>query len=118
MDKNQKKCNLFSGKFILEQFRKFGSAMEQKHEMTFWIYFPSENKAQQAGIHAKNAGLNPQIIPPRNESFDSQWLCLLYCSHVPDEEILDGITGFCIDLASDYGGVYDGWESRLELNNN
>ena len=115
MKLNSHKVNPYSGEFILEQLRRFGSGVNRKHEVSFWLYFPSENLSQQAGARAEIAGLKPKISPPLKDSHDSLWLCLLYCPHVLDESILDGISRFCTDLASEFNGVYDGWEASLEL---
>ncbi|MBL7993958.1 ribonuclease E inhibitor RraB [bacterium] len=48
-------------------------------------------------------------------SVDDQWLCLLACPQVPDEALIDGVIQFCIDLASNLGGEFDGWESPLYI---
>ena len=104
-----------SGAFILDQLQKSGSDLNRKHEMSFWLYFPSKKSAQQAARRAKAAGLKPEISPPLENSSDSKWLCLLYCPHVPDETLLDGISLFCAELAAKFNGNFDGWESSLEL---
>ena len=104
-----------SGEFILEQLRKCGSNVNREHEVSFWLYFPSEDLAQQAAQRAESTGLKPEVSPPLNDSSDPKWLCLLYCPHVPDESLLDGISQFCTDLASEFNGNFDGWEASLEL---
>ncbi|MCF7804660.1 MAG: ribonuclease E inhibitor RraB [Candidatus Marinimicrobia bacterium] len=104
-----------SGEEILEQLRRFGSDVNRKHEMTFWLYYPSEDLASRAAVKAKSSGLHPEIAPPIENSPHDSWLCLLYCPHVPDELILDGVIEFCEQLAEEFSGTYDGWEARLEL---
>ena len=115
MNKKIPEINPYSGKFILEQIQRFGSDVNRKHEISFWLYFPNKDSAQQAARRAKSAGLKPEVSPPLKKSRDSKWLCLLYCPHVPDEVLLDGISQFCTQLASEFNGMYDGWESSLEL---
>ncbi len=104
-----------SGKFILNQLREFGSDVNHKHEFSFWLYFPSEDLAQQAARRAEITGLKPEVSPPLEDLPDSKWLCLLYCPHIPDESILDGIGQFCEELASEFNGNFDGWETRMEF---
>ena len=104
-----------SGAFILEQLQKSGSHLDRKHEVSFWLYFPTEEPARQAARCAQSAGLKPEVSPPLKDSSDSKWLCLLYCPHIPDEGLLDGISAFCNRLASEFHGKFDGWESSLEL---
>lgn len=104
-----------SGKFILEQLQRFGSDVDRKHEVSFWLYFPSEDSAQQAARRAESVGLKPEVSPPLKDLPDSNWLCLLHCPHVPDEGLLDGISLFCTELASEFNGKLDGWEASLEI---
>lgn len=110
-----KEVNPYSGSFVLKQLQRFGSDVNCKHEMSFWLYFPSEELAQQAAHRAEAAGLKPEVSPPLKDLRNSQWLCLLYCPHVPDEGLIDSISKFCTDLASEFKGKYDGWEASLEL---
>ena len=115
MNKDMEIVNPNSGTSILEQLQRFGSDVNRKHEVSFWLYFHSEESARQAAHCAEATGLKPEVTPPLKDSSDSKWLCLLYCPHVPDESLLDGIGQFCTKLASDFNGTFDGWETRLEL---
>ena len=115
MNENEKVINPNSGAFILEQLQRFGSDVNRKHEVSFWLYFPTKVSAQQAAHRAEAAGLNPEISPPLKDSSASNWLCLLYCPHVPDESLLDGISQFCTGLALEFKGQFDGWEASLKL---
>lgn len=100
-----------SGSFLIGQLNRFGSDLDAKHEITFWLYFPTADIARQAGERAEETGLSVEIVA----SVDNQWLCLLACSHVPDETLIDGVMKFCMDLASEFGGQFDGWESPLHI---
>jgi hypothetical protein len=115
MVENTEPTNPNSGKFILEQLQRCGSVVTRTHEVTFWLYFPTRKLAEQAGQRAEEAGLKPEISPPLKDVSDPKWLCLLYCPHIPDESILDGISDFCEELAADFDGKFDGWEAGLEL---
>ncbi len=97
-----------SGEFILEQLKQMGSDIKLTHEFSFWLYFPEEDLANRAGEKAEKAGFQVDISPPLKDFKNSQWLCLLYCPHIPDEELLDGISDFCYKLADEFGGKYDG----------
>ena len=115
MTDEENAVNPYSGNFILEQLQRFGSDVNCKHDMTFWLYFPNKNSAEQAAHRAKKTGLKPKVSPPLKNSPCSEWLCLLYCPHIQDETILDGISEFCTQLATEFNGEYDGWEAKLEL---
>jgi hypothetical protein len=105
-----------SGEFILEQLQRFGSNVNREHEVSFWLYFQSEDSAQKAARRSERTELKAEVSPPLKDLPDGKWLCLLYCPHVPDEGLLDGISQFCTELASEFNGQFDGWEARLELN--
>ena len=107
--------DLSSGDFILRHLQKYGSNLSVTHDLTYWLYFPKKSLANKAAKRATLAGLKPEILPPLEKMENPRWLCLLHCPHKPDENILDGIMEFCIKLASDFDGFFDGWESRLEL---
>lgn len=115
MNQDASENNPHSGAFILEQLQRFGSDVNRKHEVSFWLYFPGEAAARQAARRGASTGLQAEVSPPLKGIEDSAWLCLLYCPHVPDESLLDGISNFCNDLALEFGGKYDGWEASLEL---
>ncbi len=115
MSEDHETNNPNAGSFILEQLRESGSNLDEKHEVTFWIYFPSKLQADEAARRADEAGLHPEVSESTSDDAEQKWLCLLHCAHIPDESILDGIDAFCTQLAEDFNGKFDGWEARLEL---
>ena len=107
--------NPYSGEFVLDFLKKWGSDINRKHEFTFWLYFPDEKQARKAGKKAETSGFKAEISPPLEGMKKPEWLCLLYCPHIPDEELMDGIAGYCMELANEFNGKYDGWETMMEL---
>jgi len=107
--------DLSSGVYISQHLQKYGSDLSVTHDLTYWLYFKKESLANKAAKRATLAGLKPEVLPPLEKVENPRWLCLLHCPHKPDENILDGLMEFCIKLASDFDGFFDGWESRLEL---
>jgi len=107
--------NPTSGQVILDQLQRFGSDLTRTHDVSFWLYFPSEEAARQAAREAEYTGLSAEVTPPIPDSSNSMWLCLLHCPHIPDESILDGICRLCDQLVAQFHREFDGWESRLEL---
>ena len=103
----------FSGKTILTQLKRSGSNLDSKHEVSFWLYFPDERRARQAARWAEETGLTVEVSSPLKESEDSQWLCLLYCPHIPDESLLDGVSQFCVDLALEFNGKFPEYPNNI-----
>lgn len=63
MNQENDSINPNAGEFILSQLEQFGSNLKRKHEVTFWLYFPSEASARNAARRAENAGLKPDVSP-------------------------------------------------------
>ena len=84
MSNDDKIIEPYSGEFILKHLQKFGSDTDEKHEFTFWLYFPTEEHARKAGQRAEKAGFEADVSPPLEKFPDSGWLCLLFLPHVPD----------------------------------
>ncbi len=99
----------YSGESVIQQLKRFGSNLDEKHEMSFWLYFPEEKTARRAADRAKKTGLSTEVV----RSVDNRWLCLILCPHAPDEALIDAVMEFSIGLASEFGGEFDGWESSL-----
>ena len=76
MSNDNKIFDPYSGGFILEHLQRFGSDINQGHEFTFWLYFPTEELAQQAGKRAEEAGFKADISTPLEKFPDSGWLYL------------------------------------------
>ncbi len=115
MDEILENKNPDSGGFVLEFLKKWGSDVNRKHEFTFWLYFPEEEQARKAGRKAEDSGFGTEILPPLEDMKNPAWLCLLYCPHIPDEELMDGIINYSKELAREFNGKFDGWETMIEL---
>jgi hypothetical protein len=115
MNDQSESAILYTGKFILEHLRRFGSNLNRKHQISFWMYFPEEQLAHDAASRAKSTGLEVEVSPPIKEDKDCDWLCLLYYPHIPDEILLEQVSQFCVELTSQFSGKFDGWEASLEL---
>jgi regulator of RNase E activity RraB len=100
-----------SGEFILAQLGRFGSDAHAKHEISFWLYFDEREQADRAAARIRQTGLRTEISKAAS---DESWLCLVFCPHIPDEQILDGVIRLLGEVTEQFNGVFDGWESSLE----
>jgi len=102
-----------SGSFILDQLCGAGSNMGREHEFSFWMYFPTEERANQARGRLESMGFEVHISPPLPDYTD--WLCLAYARLIPNESQLEDLSRRLQTLTAEYCGRYDGWESELHL---
>lgn len=96
-----------SGAFILEQLERFASNFDEVNDATFWLYFKDELAGHQAAQHGRDAGLQAEVTPAAAKRA-KQWLCPFCCPHLPDETIPDNVDSFCLNLAGEFGGTFDG----------
>ena len=96
---------------VLEQLRAAGSDLSKPHEMEFFLYFPSEEAAQQAGSKLETEGFDGEV---RSASDRAAWVCLVYRQMVPERTKLAALRKRFNTLTRELGGEYDGWETKIE----
>lgn len=95
---------------VLEQLRAAGSDLSKPHEMEFYLYFPTEEAAQQAGMKLEVDGFDGEVRRAPNRA---DWLCLVYKQMVPERAKLAALRKRFNALARELGGEYDGWETSI-----
>ena len=91
---------------VLAQLRKAGSNLSKPHKIEFFLYFPSEAVANEAGARAKQAGFDVDV---RRAAKGPDWLCFATKTMVPQLAALQRIRREFDALAASLGGEYDGW---------
>lgn len=96
---------------VLEQLRAAGSDLSKSHEIEFFLYFPSEKAAEQAGLKLETEGFAGEV---RDTPDRAKWLCLVYRQMVPERTKLAALRKRFNTLTRELGGEYDGWETKIE----
>ena len=96
---------------VLEQLRAAGSDLSKSHEIEFFLYFPSEEAAEQAGLRLETEGFAGEV---RDTPDRAAWLCLVYRQMVPERTKLAALRKRFNTLTRELGGEYDGWETKIE----
>ena len=95
---------------ILAQLRRTGSDISKPHTIEFYLYFPTEMPARQAGKELSEHEYQVQVRPAATGAV---WLCLASATLIPETAPL-GEMGHLIDqLVSELGGEFDGWEAEV-----
>jgi hypothetical protein len=78
----------------------------------FFQYLPDEAKAKVAAERATRDGDAVTVVPSPAEG-DSRWLCQLAPRMVPELHAIRNVNRELNAIASDLGGIYDGWGAEV-----
>ena len=95
---------------VLDQLKAAGSDLTKPHNIEFFLYFPSEQKANEAGTQLKKEGLSIEV---RGAAVSSDWLCFGKKEMIPKHSELVRLRRVFEALAKKLGGEYDGWGSPV-----
>jgi hypothetical protein len=95
---------------VLSQLRQMGSDTSKPHSFDFYLYLPTEAAAMQAGQRLTSIKYQVEIRPAAK---GSNWLCLAKTTLTPDTAPLSKIGKLFTQLAQEFHGDFDGWESEV-----
>lgn len=93
---------------VLRLLERFDKHLEDRHRVDFYLYFPSQRKAEWAKDELLCLGLTAELT--RSEK---RWLCFASKQIVPTLKALTGLRMVLEDVALRCGGEYDGWETAI-----
>ena len=85
---------------------KAGSNLSKPHDIEFFLYFPTEELANQAAEEVKKEGCSVKVELGADES---AWLCFATKRMIPKHAELMRLRKRFNDIAFKYQGEYDGW---------
>ena len=95
---------------VIEQLREVGSNLAKPHDLEFFLYFPTEEKARAAQSQLSNDGFVAKVELGAD---NKNWLCFATQTLVPTHERLAAMRVRLEGVASTLGGEYDGWGSGV-----
>ena len=95
---------------VLAQLKKAGADLSKPHKIEFFLYFPEETAAKEAGARIKQAGFDVDV---RRAAQGPEWLCFATRAMVPELAALQKIRREFVALAASFGGEYDGWGTKV-----
>lgn len=81
-----------------------------EHGFDFYLYLPTEAAARQAGQGLTKSDYRVEI---RQAATGTNWLCLAKTTLTPDTAPLVEIGTLVTELAKEFQGDFDGWESEV-----
>lgn len=97
-------------KQLLKQLEAAGSDLTKVHQIEFFLYFPSEEKANDALFIIQKEGLDVDV---RKSADESEWLCFATKAMVPEYGELVRLRNVFDSVAEKRGGEYDGWGTEI-----
>ncbi len=96
---------------VLDQLAAAGSDLSKPHRVEFYLYFPTEQAAREAAERLEAEGFEGEM----ERSADlSSWLCLVSQRMVPELSGIAATKRRLAAVAREFGGEYDGWETKVE----
>jgi uncharacterized protein (TIGR01619 family) len=97
---------------VCDALKKQGDKLETAREIQHWAYFPT---AESRSAFIKAASVSGFVESGTTSLVDEQGRhrVLLSRTDVPSYSEIDGVTLPLFELAKQFGGEYDGWETRI-----
>ena len=95
---------------VLTQLHQMGSDTSKPHSFDFYLYLPTEVTAKQAGQRLSAINYHVKVEPAAK---GTDWLCLATTTLTPDTAPLSEIGNQFTQLAKEFHGDFDGWESDV-----
>jgi regulator of RNase E activity RraB len=96
---------------VLIQLKKAGSNLSKPYHIEFFLYFPTQEIAEQAAPKIRASGFTVEV---KQAAQGTDWLCFATKTMVPDLSALQKIRQDFDALAASLNGVYDGWGTPVE----
>jgi hypothetical protein len=95
---------------VLNQLRREHSDTSKPHGFDFYFYFPTKTAARQAGQRLTQSGYRVEVQPAAQ---GTSWLCLAKTTLTPDTAPLTEMGTLFSQLAQEFHGEFDGWETDV-----
>jgi hypothetical protein len=94
----------------LAELGKAGSNLAQPHEIEFFLYFPTQRAADDAGTQLRGEGFSVEVTPGEDTE---DWLCLATRTLRPTIDELQRLRRYLNAVAGSREGAYDGWGTTI-----
>jgi len=95
---------------VLDQLKKAGADLSKPHSIDFFLYFPTEDSANEA---AKDVKIEVDDVNVELCADKKNWLCFATRRMVPNHDKLVGLRRRFNETANRGDGVYDGWGTEV-----
>ncbi len=96
---------------MLELSESVGADNTKMHNVSFWMYLPTEEDALNLAKQLQQEQFNVEVTLSAGKK--KEWLCLAYRTMVPETGALEEIRKRLTRLVEMHNGKYDGWEMEV-----
>jgi hypothetical protein len=96
---------------VIDQLRRFDVDLSKPRDTLFYLYFPAEADARLAQEELVGRGFSVEVD---RAAMGTQWLCLATKKVAPQLAEISSLTSSLIELAKEYRGMFDGWETAIQ----
>jgi regulator of RNase E activity RraB len=108
---SRKKAN----KKVIELLKVFGADLRKKREVTHWFYFKEREDLERFEIYAFEIGFQTMQKELRKRKERDELLLIIYRIEDINIDSIDFDTSEFFQLAEKFNGIYDGWETSMEI---
>lgn len=98
---------------VLETLRKGGSDLSKPHPIDHYLYFSTQHSAESVGRELAAIGFRVSVRPSATPEKGYEWLVLASQVIVPAPSAIASVVARLGELATSFGGLYDGWEAKV-----
>jgi hypothetical protein len=91
---------------ILQMLKRTGFDLSQPMNLSFLLYFDTEERARMAATQFPSPEWRTEISPPEKRAL---WLCTASTTAVPTMDTIQEYVAHCEAVAAAAEGQYDGW---------
>lgn len=100
-------------RLVLEQLQQHGADLSQSREVNHYLYVPTREAADALAAIVLNEGHEASVRESAGGDESKPWLVVATSHTVVDPEGVAAARRVFTELASEYGGEYDGWEAAV-----
>lgn len=108
---SRKKAN----KRIFEILHAFGDGGQEKRLVTHWFYFEKRKDLELFENYAWDIGFQTSVKHLRKKKNYDKLLLIIYRVESVNKSFIDFDTMEFFEIAKKYNGIYDGWETPIEM---
>jgi len=96
---------------VIEGLRRAGSDVSKLHATTYYLYFPGEKPARDAGADLQKVGY--ALVKVAENAKRTEWVVIASKPLIPTLAEVTRISRELNALARKHNGDYDGWEAAV-----
>ncbi len=110
---NEREMQMIQNGRVISQLEEHGDQLEVPREVCHWIYFPSTEDRAGYLSAAEELGYRPTNISHDEEADSNPYGLTLARDDAVDFVSINNVVLELFDLAQEYNGNYDGWETPI-----